>query len=116
MFWDTLIDLCSRGKTSPNAVAAELKLSSGSVTAWKNGATPRATTIKKIADYFSVSPAIFYGESNNPHDGIKKDPGQMTEAVVDQELIRIWSDSDETGRKAIMDAAKLIESLRKSSG
>lgn len=55
MFWDNFVSLCTRRGTSPNAVAAELKKSSGSVTAWKNGAVPRETTLKKIADYFEIS-------------------------------------------------------------
>lgn len=55
MFWDNFVSLCTQRGTSPNAVAAELKKSSGSVTAWKNGAVPRETTLKKIADYFEIS-------------------------------------------------------------
>lgn len=55
MFWDNFVALCTQRGTSPNAVAAELKKSSGSVTAWKNGAVPRETTLKKIADYFDIS-------------------------------------------------------------
>lgn len=55
MFWENYLSLCSQKGTSPNAVAAELGKSSGSVTAWKGGAIPRETTLKQIADYFSVT-------------------------------------------------------------
>ena len=55
MFWENFVELCSQNGTSPNAVAAQLGKSSGSVTAWKNGTVPRETTLKKIADYFSVT-------------------------------------------------------------
>jgi transcriptional regulator with XRE-family HTH domain len=62
MFWDNYVALCSKHGVSPNAVAAELGKSSGSVTAWKNGASPRETTIKQIADYFRVSvDVLLYG-------------------------------------------------------
>ena len=47
--------LCREAKTSPNAVAKELGISSGSVTAWKKGAAPRSATLERIADYFAVS-------------------------------------------------------------
>ena len=55
MFWENYLSLCSQKGTSPNAVAAELGKSSGSVTAWKGGTVPRETTLKQIADYFSVT-------------------------------------------------------------
>lgn len=55
MFWDNFVTLCVKNNTKPNPVAKELNLSSGSVTKWKNGATPNDTTLKKIADYFGVT-------------------------------------------------------------
>ena len=55
MFWENFLELCEERGKKPNPVAKELGLSSGSVTAWKNGSTPQATTIKKIAEYFGVS-------------------------------------------------------------
>lgn len=61
MFWNTFLALCSERGVSPNAVAAELGKSSGSVTAWKNGAVPRETTLRKIADYFGVSVDLLIG-------------------------------------------------------
>lgn len=75
MFWDRFVSLCAKRSTTPNAVANELGLSSGSVTAWKNGATPRATTIKKIADYFGVSITFFVGETDDP---AQKNPAAQT--------------------------------------
>ena len=55
MFWLNYTDLCSNIGKSPNAVAKELSLSSGSVTSWKNGSVPHFPTLKKIADYFGVT-------------------------------------------------------------
>lgn len=54
IFWDNFIMLCNEHNKNPNPVAKELGISSGSVTGWKNGALPRDTTVKKIADYFGV--------------------------------------------------------------
>lgn len=55
MFWDNFIFYCAKNNKAPNAVAKELNLSSGSITAWKNGVKPRLTTLSKIADYFCVT-------------------------------------------------------------
>ena len=55
MFWYTFVKLCNEHGEKPNPVAKKLKISSGSVTNWKNGALPQSTTAKKIADYFGVS-------------------------------------------------------------
>lgn len=89
MFWSVFVDLCAKRGVSPNAVAKELTLSSGSVTSWKGGAIPRPTTIKRIADYFGVSPDLFLAETDDP--GIKKAPGINAEGLS-------------AARKALLDA------------
>ena len=55
MFWNNFVKLCNERGLKPNPVAKELGLSSGSVTAWKNGVTPRDTALQKIAEYFGVT-------------------------------------------------------------
>ncbi|MBQ8345153.1 MAG: helix-turn-helix transcriptional regulator [Clostridia bacterium] len=56
MFWENFRQLCLEKGKSPNAVAKEIGLSSGSVTKWKQeGVIPREATLKKIADYFGVT-------------------------------------------------------------
>ena len=89
MFWSVFVGLCAQRGVSPNAVAKELALSSGSVTSWKGGAIPRPTTIKKIADYFAVSPDLFLAETDDP--SIKKAPGTNAEGLS-------------AARKALLDA------------
>jgi transcriptional regulator with XRE-family HTH domain len=89
MFWSVFVGLCAQRGVSPNAVAKELALSSGSVTSWKCGAIPRPTTIKKIADYFAVSPDLFLAGTDDP--GIKKAPGINAEGLS-------------AARKALLDA------------
>ncbi len=83
MFWDTFRKLCDENHTSPNRVAKEFGLSSGSVTSWKNGAVPRDTTLKKIADYFSISVEELLGQKEIP----RTDPGLSEE---EQELIDLF--------------------------
>lgn len=55
MFWEKFSHLCTEVGKSPNAVAKELGIPSGSITAWSKGSTPRNNTLKKIASYFQVS-------------------------------------------------------------
>ncbi len=59
--------LCQEQGRSPNSVAQELGIPSGSVTAWKRGATPRSKASQKIADHFGVTVAYLRGESDRPH-------------------------------------------------
>ena len=55
MFWKKYKILCYEKGLSPNAVAKELSISSGTVTRWKNGSEPQAANLEKIADYFNVT-------------------------------------------------------------
>jgi transcriptional regulator with XRE-family HTH domain len=56
MFWNNYYNLCQQHGSSPNAVAKILNISSGAVSEWKKGRVPQMATLKKVADYFGVSP------------------------------------------------------------
>ena len=62
MFWEKFINLCNQKGISANAVCADLGLSNATATKWKNGSIPRATTLKKIADYFGTTVSYLTGE------------------------------------------------------
>ena len=64
MFFDTFSRLCNEKHKSPNAVAKELGIPSGSITNWKNGTNPRHGTLLKIADYFDVSVDYLLGNTD----------------------------------------------------
>ena len=67
MFWTNFSTLCADKNLSPNAVATELKIPSGSITAWRNGATPRTKSLTKIANYFGVTvDYLLNGQKENP--------------------------------------------------
>lgn len=67
MFWTNFSTLCADKNLSPNAVAMELKIPSGSITAWRNGATPRTKSLTKIANYFGVTvDYLLNAEKENP--------------------------------------------------
>lgn len=61
MFFSIYKSLCESKGMSPNKVACLLSISSGSVTAWKQGRTPNTAVLEKIADYFDVSVSYLLG-------------------------------------------------------
>ena len=63
MFWKIFAELCSNKGVSANAVAKELGIASGTVTAWKSGRVPHHGTLIKIADYFGVSVDYLLGKT-----------------------------------------------------
>ena len=56
MFWDNFVFYCNQKGVAPNVAAAAVGVkSSGTVTGWKNGAMPRQSILRKLADYFEIS-------------------------------------------------------------
>lgn len=73
MFYEKFLYLCHNKGISPTKFLTEyLGMSSGNLTKWKDGATPKANTIKKIASYFDVSSDFLIGEEqkNKPTDTV----------------------------------------------
>lgn len=71
MFYEIFINLCKENNVSPTTLLTDyLHMSSGNMTKWKSGNTPKADTIKKIADYFHVSADYLLGneQKNKPSD------------------------------------------------
>ena len=62
MFWEIFVKLCIENHTKPNPVAKQLGIPSGSLTDWKNGSTPRDTTLQKIATHFNVTVNYLLGK------------------------------------------------------
>ncbi len=78
MFWNIFFSLCAEKGRSPNAVAKELSIASGTVTAWKNGKVPHHGTLLKLASYFGVTVDYLLGnEKEKPAD-----EGELSEEVV----------------------------------
>ena len=66
IFFERFAELCKENNETPNSVAKALGISSGSVTAWKNGTAPRSQTVSKLADYFYVSTDYLLGNVSDP--------------------------------------------------
>lgn len=85
MFWSTYVELCNAVNKAPNKVAAELGITSGTATKWKNGAVPQDRTIKKIADYFGVTVEYLKGETDI------KNPAAGDDSGMEKELVRLFN-------------------------
>ncbi|MBQ8922492.1 MAG: helix-turn-helix transcriptional regulator [Oscillospiraceae bacterium] len=68
MFWERFTLLCSERKMKPNRVAAEIGISSASVTKWKRGSIPNSDSLGKIAEYFCVSIDYLLGKTEQKID------------------------------------------------
>lgn len=64
MFWKRYQELCLKNNMKPNPVAAEIGISSGSVSQWKSGKIPKGENLLKIADYFNCSVDYLLGRTN----------------------------------------------------
>lgn len=81
MFWSIYVELCNSVQKAPNKVAAELGITSGTATKWKNGAVPQDRTIKKIADYFGVTVEYLKGETDIKNPAAEDSSGIEKEAL-----------------------------------
>lgn len=64
-FYERVNELCIKKGISITALAMELGFSKGTPTNWKSMTNPpRAENVKKIADYFGVSPTYFTDDNS----------------------------------------------------
>lgn len=85
MFWKIFLEICTERGESPNGVAKKIGIASCSVTSWKNGGSPRDSTLLKIADYFGVSVDYLLGKEEKPtNDGeLSETEKQLIDALRD---------------------------------
>ena len=94
IFFERFSRLANENGFSVNAVAKELKLSSGSVTAWKQGTMPNINALEKLAEYFNVSTDYLLGRTDH-----KKAPAisQKDKRDIAREVEELMSDLDHSG-------------------
>lgn len=82
------------GGKNPAAVAEELVFSNSMPTSWKNGALPRMSSRKKIADYFGITVEELMGT--------KKEPAGMGELDKQmQEIVELLNSATPEQRNAV---------------
>ena len=113
MFWEIFLKLCEEHNEKPNPLAKKLKISSGTVTNWKNGSEPQPMNLKKIADYFGVSVDYLLGkeEPDCSFDPTQKKSNPNTTELDDYEkkLIGTFRETTIDGKLRILNAADEIK-------
>lgn len=88
MFYEKYARLCAERGLSVTGVARALHITPNAPSAWANGATPRNSTLKRIADYFNVDVSYFYD------DVIESKDDKIVEHFID-ELKRDLTDDEQ---------------------
>ena len=55
MFWEKFSQLCQQNGVKPNNIAKEIGVTSGTITAWKNGTIPNGLALTKVAERFNTT-------------------------------------------------------------
>lgn len=61
-FYEKLQKICADKHTSPSAVARKIGLSNSAATYWKKGSTPKAETLRQLAEALGVSEQELYSD------------------------------------------------------
>ena len=96
MFWDNFVVECAKKKKSPAAVAEELGFSNSMPTSWKNGALPRMSSRKKIADYFGITVEELMGTKKEPAgmgelDDVKNQVVELMDDMSQEEIDALFT-------------------------
>lgn len=92
-FYNNFVYLCKSHHLSMRYVMSQIGQSISPVTKWKNGSWPDTRTLKKIADFFSVSLDELLG--NEPA------PAGLLLGANERKMILIYRKMDESDRKII---------------
>lgn len=110
MFWNNLVALCNQKNTTPTAVVNALGIAAGSVTKWKAGATPRSTTLQKLADYFGVSVDYLLGKTEQ-----KEKPSPEGESF-EEDVVIVHRDGKAIVRRYTKEQLDAIEAILNQIG
>lgn len=102
MFWENFYRLCNKIGKSPNGVAKELNISSGSITFWKKGKVPHHSTLLKLADYFNVSVDYLLNDNSESKGS---PPGEIPRGLDEKTtkaVMKLSRMSDEQKAKALL--------------
>ena len=109
MFYDKFVSLCKEKGVAPTRAALDIGLSKSAPIKWRTtGATPNGETLNKIAEYFSVSVSVLFGEET------KKAPTQEGERQIsdDDIMFALWGDSDDVDKDDLDDVKRYAAFVR----
>lgn len=112
-FYKRLRNLCEERNMTVNELVKILNLSSGSPTAWKNGAVPRNATIVKVANYFGVTADYLIGNEEKPLVNNDEELTEYLEMLKTRPECRMLFQLTKDATKDDVEAAvRIIEALR----
>lgn len=100
-FWQIFCDECIRRGMTPNGVAKEIGVSSGTITNWKNGAQPSVVMARKLGNYFNRPAVYFLGIEEEIKDQQRNILKTLSDSVIDKqilELIHLYKECDAMGQ------------------
>ena len=104
-FFTRYAEFCKAAGQTPNSAAKAVGASSGSVTAWKNGAEPRYSTVEKLAAFLNITAEQLLGN--------EKAPAQGKRNVSDEELkFALWGDCDTVTDEDLADVMRYAAFVR----
>ena len=92
MFYDQYLYLCNQKGIAPSRVAQDIGVSKTSVSRWKDGATPNAEILAKLADYFNVSTDFLLGKTDikkepSPEDNLERAAAAFLKVFLDRGIV-----------------------------
>lgn len=113
-FYETFCDLCQKAGTTPTRAAMDMGISRALPSMWKkNGNTPQAAQLQKIADFFGVSVDYLLGaEQEKPAISEDDELNTYLDALKNREEMRIlFSLTASATKEDVEKAVKIIEAL-----
>lgn len=102
MFFEQLKLICAMRGTTPTSVIRKIGLSSGNVTSWKNGSSPKKDILEKLAKELDVPVSAFFDS-----DGT----GQMQLQAEELELLEVYRKLRQSGKRQLIGKAyELLDS------
>ena len=90
MFFEKVNTLCNEKGVSITQMCKDIQVSTGLATGWKNGAIPRRSTVKRIAEYFNKPVMFFYENADfsslDSSDADAEPPNKNTEDTESQKI------------------------------
>ncbi len=110
---DRIVELCNKTNTKGIDLGKVLGLKKSPLTDWKNKkSNPTVEQIIKICDYFAISSDYLLFGSSSSH--IEKPDLEDTISVDEQNIIDIYRDIDDTGKREVQRCIREIWSVHKT--
>lgn len=112
MFYERLKELCKEKGTSVTNVVKELGMSTGNISKWKSGKTPKSDTVSALSEYLGVSTDYLLGIDTLKEKAITiLDDPSMTLTADEKWFILKLRELDKEGR-TVVESALVAETRR----